>query len=245
MVLSTEDKAAYYERQACFTKGIRLHIYRMINLAQCGRVIDVGSGAGSIAKEIAERVNGRVVAFEKDYDLLKCARALDRVIGLCGDALKLPFEAACFDAATCHFLLMWLKDPGAALMEMKRVVKLRGWIVALAEPDYGGWIGYPEDLGIGKMLSNSLIKEGADPEAGRKLRAIFKKAGLDAEVGLSAGMWNIESLRSEFEEEWNWRFKIVGRSPALEKVKEKEAKAIEKGERLLFMPIFYAYAQKK
>lgn len=245
MAMLTEDRAAYYERQASFTKGIRLHVYRMINLAQCRRVIDIGSGAGSVAKEIAERVDGPVVALEKDYDLLKSASSLDRVTGLCGDAFSLPFEAACFGAATCHFVLMWLEDPRAALIEMKRVVKPGGWIVALAEPDYGGWIGYPEDLGIGKILANWLIKEGADPEAGRKLRAIFGEAGLDAEVGLSAGMWNIERLKSEFEEEWKWRFKIVGRSPSAEKAKEREAKAIEEGERLLFMPIFYAYARKE
>ena len=245
MAMLTEDRAAYYERQASFTKGIRLHIYRMINLAQCRRVIDIGSGTGLVAKEIAERVDGPVVALEKDYDLLKSASSLDGITGLCGDAFRLAFETACFDAATCHFVLMWLEDPSAALMEMKRVVKPGGWIVALAEPDYGGWMGYPEDLGIGRMLSSSLIKEGADPKAGRKLRAIFGKAGLEAEVGLSAGMWNIESLRSEFEEEWEWRFRIVGRSPSVERMKEKEAKAIEEGERLLFIPIFYAFAQKK
>lgn len=245
MVLSTKDKAGYYERQASFTKGIRQHVYRMISLAHCRRVIDIGSGAGSIAEEIAERVDGPVVALEKERDLLKRASSSDRATRICGDALKLPFQAACFDAAICHFLLVWLDLPSAALVEMKRVVKPGGWIVALAEPDYGGWIGYPEDLGIGRMLSRSLIEEGADPKAGRKLRAIFKKAGLEAEIGLSAGMWNIERLRSEFEEEWEWRFKILGRSPSVQKAKEKEAKAIEEGERLLFMPIFYAYAQKK
>lgn len=245
MALSTEDRMVYYERQACFTKGIRQHVYRMISLAQCRKVIDIGSGAGSIAKEIAERVDGPVVALEKDYSLLQRASSLDKVTCLCGDALRLPFKAGYFDAATCHFLLMWLEDPSGALVEMKRVVRPGGWIVALAEPDYGGWVGYPEDLGIGKMLSSALIKESADPEAGRKLRAIFGKAGLDADVGVSAGMWNIETLRSEFEEEWEWRFRIVGRSPSLEKMKEKEAKAIEKCERLLFMPIFYGFAQKK
>jgi SAM-dependent methyltransferase len=245
MAMQPGDMRTYLERQARFTKGVRQHAYRMIGLARCKAVVEVGSGTGAVAREIAEVVSGPVIALEKDLRLAGCGERDGGMSCVCGDALALPFKDASFDAALSHFFLMWMKNPAAALTEMKRVVNPGGWIVALAEPDYGGWIDYPEGLGIGEMLARSLIIEGADPNVGRKLRGIFAEAGLKAEVGLSNNIWNTEELQSEFEQEWDSRFKILGRSPALEKAKQDELKAIQRGRRLLFMPVFFAYARCK
>lgn len=243
MSLSAEEKMEFYGRQARFTSGIRRHVYRMIGLAGLSRVIDVGSGAGAVAREIAESSGALVVALEKELDLIKYSACGERAVHVAADATGLPFGDNCFDAALAHFVFMWIKRPEAALVEMKRVVRPGGWIGALAEPDYGGWIDHPEGLEIGRMLADSLIREGADPNMGRKLTGVFRRAGLAPKLGISSNIWDAERLKSEFDEEWKWRFKMLGSSSLLEKLKERERKAIESGERVLFVPIFYAFAR--
>ena len=159
--------------------------------------------------------------------------------------MLLPFKGSSFDGAVCHFVLMWLSDPVSAVKEMKRVVKPGGWIAALAEPDYGGWIDYPDEIRIGAMLADALRAEGADPALGRKLRSIFEQAGLKPRIDLSPNMWDVEKLASEFESEWDWRFRLLGRSPELEEMKRREEKAIIERKRVLFMPIFWAAARNR
>jgi hypothetical protein len=78
---------------------------------------------------------------------------------------------------------------------------------------------------------------------GRKLRSIFARAGLEPRVGLSPNMWDTEKLEREFENEWGWRFKLLGRSEDLNAAKARELQAISAGERLLYVPIFYAIAR--
>ncbi len=53
------------------------------------------------------------------------------------DAYRLPFAEDAFDTAHCERVLMHLEEPGAALAEMKRVVRPGGWVVAV-EPDWAG-----------------------------------------------------------------------------------------------------------
>ncbi len=235
---------ALYERQARLTRGIRYHTYRTVGLANSTRVLEAGSGGGTVAREVAERSGATVVAVEILFDLLVSSGASDRVIRVAGDAMFLPFDDCSFDTAFCHFFLLWVKNPHVAVSEMKRVVRPGGWIAALAEPDYGGWIDHPEEIEIGKMLAQKLVAEGADPYVGRKLKGLFARAGLDADVGVSTGMWDSGTLESEFEEEWTWRQKILGESRELEEARSKEWNAIRSKERVLFMPIFYASARK-
>jgi len=216
----------------------------MIGLAGLKKVIDVGSGTGIVAREIGERSGAHVVAVERETELIKCTPSAERTMHVAGDATRLPCADDSFDFAFGHFVLMWIKQPEAAVAEMKRVVRPGGWVAALAEPDYGGWIDHPEGLEMGRMLADSLVREGADPNMGRKLGRVFRKAGLDAKVGISSSLWDMEKLKSEFEEEWKWRFKLLGSSSSLERLKEKEREAIEEGERVLFLPIFFAFAKK-
>ena len=89
-----------------------------------------------------------------------------------GDAHQLPLADGCFDVCLCHFLLLWVTDPIQVLQEMYRVTRSGGVVMALAEPDYGSRIDYPQELSLlGKWQMDSLEQQGADPFIGRKLRA--------------------------------------------------------------------------
>jgi hypothetical protein len=129
--------------------------------------------------------------------------------------------------------------------EMARVCKKKGYVVALAEPDYGGWVEYPE-LNLGKKHIEYLQREGADPCMGRKIQALFESAGLETEISIIAQSWDKESLESNIEEEWRRVLEadLISEGEFKQKLKlEKES--IEKNQRLIFIPVFTAIGRKR
>jgi SAM-dependent methyltransferase len=160
-----------------------------------------------------------------------------------GDAQNLSFEDGEFDITVCHFLLLWCQDPIRAAQEMVRVTRAGGAILVCAEPDYGGRIDHP-DLPLGCWQRQSLRSEGADPCLGRKLRGLFSLPAVRrVEVGVIPGLWDLATLRAEFDAEWGlWERSLAGAVPEAElsRVKAAELQAIEMGDRLAFLPVFYA-----
>jgi hypothetical protein len=116
-------------------------------------------------------------------------------------------------------------------------------VLVCAEPDYGGRIDHP-DLPLGRWQREALRGEGADPELGRKLRGLFSLPGVrSAELGVIPGLWDLATLQAEFDAEWSlWERSLEGIVPLddLARVKAADRAAIDAGERLVFMPVFYA-----
>ncbi|NIV37710.1 MAG: hypothetical protein GWN58_52335 [Anaerolineae bacterium] len=57
------------------------------------------------------------------------------------------------------------------------------------------------------------------------------------------GLWDLATLRAEFDAEWSlWERSLAGLVPPdeLAQVKAADLAAIETGERMAFMPVFYA-----
>jgi SAM-dependent methyltransferase len=109
-------------------------------------VLEVGCGNGVLLPRLAEAAGpgGRVVGIDHSEAFVAESKArvdaagfAARVTVQAADAYHLPFPEGTFDTAHCERVLMHLDEPGAALAEMKRVVRPGGWIVA-AEPD---WVG--------------------------------------------------------------------------------------------------------
>jgi SAM-dependent methyltransferase len=160
-----------------------------------------------------------------------------------GDAHALDFDDARFDVTVCHFLLMWCRDPQRAAEEMVRVTRPGGSVLVCAEPDYGGRIDHPP-LPLGSWQMEALRLEGADPCLGRKLRHLFDLPGVrQIDVGLVPGIWDLAQMRSEFEDEWTlWERTLKGLVPDkdLQQVKAADLRAVEVGERFVFVPVFFA-----
>jgi demethylmenaquinone methyltransferase/2-methoxy-6-polyprenyl-1,4-benzoquinol methylase len=93
------------------------------------RVLDVGAGTGVSTAELA--VSGAyAVGVDLSIGMLQAGRrARPRVPLLAGDALRLPFPDATFDAVTISFALRNVVDTEAALREMARVTRPGGRLV--------------------------------------------------------------------------------------------------------------------
>ena len=236
-----------FARQGEWTRATRTHLYRRAVLLQARRVLDVGSGTGVLTEDVASRTKGQVIGVDLDPAMVAFAQQRDgQAEYRLGDAHDLPFRDGWFDVTLCHFLLMWCRDPAKVAMEMVRVTRPGGSVLICAEPDYAGRIDHPE-LPLGRWQAEALRREGADPTLGRKLRALFTQPAVRrVEVGIIAGLWDPATLRAEFDAEWAlWERSLAPIvSPAeLARVKAADLAAIEAGERLVFMPTFYAFVE--
>jgi SAM-dependent methyltransferase len=234
------------ERQERWTRKLRSHLYRRVNLWEKNRVLDVGCGDGLITSEIASRCRGRVTGADRSPLLLEAAQRRG-IPSARGDAQALPFADGAFDLVLCHMLLLWVNEPGIAVLEMARVTAPGGTVMAMAEPDYGGRIDYPEDLTLGPIISRTLQREGAHPRIGRRLRELFVNAGLAVEVGVLCSEWGDEDLRREFEADWSLLEATAEDLVApgeLEALKRRDLRALDEGIRVAVMPTFWAIGRK-
>jgi SAM-dependent methyltransferase len=134
--------AEAYER--FMGRSSRLVAPRLVDFARLpeqGRVLDVGSGTGSLAAAIARRhPRARVVGIDPSSEYIGYAAGgnahRERVSFEVGDAQQLHFEDASFDGAASLLVFNFIPDPKKALMELRRVTKPGGGIAA-AVWDYG------------------------------------------------------------------------------------------------------------
>jgi SAM-dependent methyltransferase len=208
------------------------------------KALDAGCGPGFVMEVLGNEME--VEGIDMDPDMVEMCRARGLNVTR-ADAAKLPFEDGHFDIAYCSFLLLWAKDPLKVIGELKRVS--RRWVLCLAEPDYGGRIDHPAELaGIRDILAEGIRREGGDPFCGRKLRAMFRESGLDGEIGVHPGVWELGRLKEESSEEWRWidgAARLAGiKDGELDGLREEWRAAIGRGILFQFNPVFYALARK-
>ena len=237
-----------YVQQARWTQDLRRYLFERAGIDQARRVLDVGCGTGALL------IGQDFFGLDLNVQNLEIARQNAPLsVFAQGDALALPYADGCFDLCYCHFVLLWLQQPLKALEEMRRVTRKGGAILALAEPDYRGRIDYPPALeSLAGWQRQSLRQQGADTELGRKLAGLFISAGFDSvESGVMGGQWRKQSPDQAWEEEWAvLRSDIAnlgenaGVDPAqLQQLYLLDHSAREEGQRVLFVPTFYAWGR--
>ena len=161
------------------------------------RLLDVGSGAGTITADLARIVGpADVVALEVGEEPAALTRAelarqgLEEVRVLVGDAQAMPLGDASFDVVHAHQVLQHLPDPVRAFAEMRRVTR-PGGLVAVRDSDYEGFRWWPEVPGLDRWLELYLRATRANsgtPDAGRRLLAWAREAGF-RDVTSSSSTW--------------------------------------------------------
>ena len=186
---------------------------RAVDLARVGpgdRVLDVATGTGDLALELARRVapGGEVVACDFSDEML--ARAREKAARAPGapapvafewaNAMELPHAAGEFAAATVGFGARNFSDLDQGLREMTRVVRTGGTVVVLeittpTRPPlstfYRLWFDRVVPV-IGKLAGDreaysylpSSVRRFPDP---RELAARMDRCGLDVRYILTAG----------------------------------------------------------
>jgi demethylmenaquinone methyltransferase/2-methoxy-6-polyprenyl-1,4-benzoquinol methylase len=93
-----------------------------------GLVLDVATGTGAVAAQIARRTRARVVGLDQSEPMLRegAWRLSPRIPMVAGHGDRLPFPARSFDAVTFTYLLRYVEDPAGTLAELARVVRPGG-----------------------------------------------------------------------------------------------------------------------
>ncbi|WP_049563379.1 class I SAM-dependent methyltransferase [Nonomuraea sp. SBT364] len=158
-------------------------------------LLDVGSGPGTIAADLAGRVS-RVTVSEVTPEALALAEAELRARGVINadfrvaDAHALDFPDDTFCVVHAHQVLQHVGDPVLALREMRRVAKPGGYVAA-RDSDYTAFAWYPllPALRDWMELYQKLARaNGGEPDAGRRLLSWARAAGF-TDVTATASTW--------------------------------------------------------
>lgn len=160
-------------------------------------LLDVGSGPGTITLDLAAAVApGRTVGIDEAGAALASAqgnahaRADTTTRFQLADVMDLPFPDDSFDVVHAHQVLQHLADPVGALREMSRVCRPGGWVAA-RDADYGAMAWYPEVSGIDlwRRIYSAIARDnGAEPDAGRRMRAWARSADLQG-TAVTTSCW--------------------------------------------------------
>lgn len=117
-------------------------------IGPASRVLDVCAGLGGPARFLAARRGCRVVGIELNAGRAAGGERLSRRVGLAGrvrllrgDAQRLPFAAASFDACLSQEALLHVPDKGTVLAECHRVLAPGGRLA------FTDWIAHPRLAG--------------------------------------------------------------------------------------------------
>jgi ubiquinone/menaquinone biosynthesis C-methylase UbiE len=253
MPLSAQDWHRRFEIQSQWTRGTRDYIFQRAGILTAANVLDVGCGTGVLSKELTQSPIHNVVGIDINPEYIGFAASIAPAVNLfIADAHNMPFKMGGFECSLCHYLLMWVEDPLAVLADMKRVTMPGGVVLVLAEPDYGGRIDYPEPLSIlNEWQTTALLNQGANPFMGRKLKALFHQAGLtDIEVGVIGAQWKGDIAQDVLDSEWEIirsDIESLKNKPEIETTSDEIQKidlaAWVMGERVIYVPTFYAWGR--
>jgi len=152
------------------------------------RVLEVGSGLGILADEVAASAGGcDVVGIELSAAQIAAATRSARVAVVRADAHELPLASESFDLVYARFLLEHVANPAGVLGEMRRVLR-RGGRVAVLENDVS-LVRFDPPCPVFERVWAAFVEVqralGGDALIGRRLFGLLRSAGFrDVELSL-------------------------------------------------------------
>jgi SAM-dependent methyltransferase len=175
------------ERLAGLNRMTNGAFIRFLGVTSGMRVLEVGSGLGLLANEVASSAsNMDVVGIEISAAQLAAARPQPGVAFRQGDAHSLDFPDGRFDLVYARYLLEHVSDPERVLREMRRVTR-SGGRVAVCENDISLLRFDPPCPSFDRAwetFSRFQASLGGDGLIGRRLFRLFRHAGF-ADIELS------------------------------------------------------------
>jgi len=185
-----DDKAAAQLEEAYATTDMiaqREELRRSLRAAPGETILDLGSGPGFLACELAQEVGatGRIVAVDISADMnaisskrIAAAGLGDGVEILEGDATALALTDATFDAAVSMQVIEYLADPDAALHQLVRVLRPGGRLVII-DTDWDSLVWAARDRGLAARVAAAWNEHLPDPYLPRSLAPRLRAAGFE------------------------------------------------------------------
>ena len=165
------------------------------------RVLDVATGTAGVALHWTDRAPVEVTGIDLTEQMLRRGRENvlrrnrdARVRLLLGRAEQLPFPDATFDAVTFTYLLRYVQDPAATLVELARVLKPGGALASLefAVPPnpawHAAWVGYTRGiLPVAGKLSGGQEWERVGAFLGPSISGHYRDHPVESIVGYWRG----------------------------------------------------------
>ncbi|HEX5227493.1 MAG TPA: methyltransferase domain-containing protein [Bryobacteraceae bacterium] len=175
----------------------RRQVLEALHLAPGERVIDIGSGPGLLASEMAAVVGetGRVCGVDPSAAMVaiasrRCA-AQPWVEFRAGSALELPYPDAGFDLAVSTQVLEFVADIPGALAEIRRILR-PGGRVAILDTDYGSLVIQTDDPARMARVLDAWDEHFVHPHLPRMLGSELRRAGFALRQAASIPMFNAE-----------------------------------------------------
>jgi ubiquinone/menaquinone biosynthesis C-methylase UbiE len=171
-------------------------------------ILEAGCGVGAQTKIIAPKnPDSTFMSVDLSEESIDEARSVIQSLGIKNvefrqaDIYDLPFESETFNGVVVCFVLEHLHSPVKALLELKRVLKKGGALVAI-EGDHGSTFFYPDSLYARSAIDCQIqlqAQNGGNSNIGRELYPLLKSTGL-SDISVSPRMVYIDASRPQLVE---------------------------------------------
>ena len=175
----------------------RDEVLRVLNLVPGEQVLDIGSGPGLLAQQMALAVgpSGSVCGVDPSRSMIAMATrrcgAQPWVRFQKADAIELPFSDNQFDAAVSTQVYEFVRDVPAALAELHRVLRPGGRALIL-DTDYGSLVIHTEDAPRMQRILSAWDQHFVHPDLPRRLSRALRDAGFSIRHRSAIPMFNAE-----------------------------------------------------
>ena len=182
---ATKQLLAMYVTQDVIAQ--RRQFLRALNPGKGESVLDVGSGPGFLAAEVAEATGptGSVCGVDVSEPMIDLARRhcaqLPWITFSHADATDLPFPDNSFDAAISTQVLEYIPDVDAALAEVHRVLRPAGRVV-IVDTDWDSIVWHSDNRSLMDRILTVWEEHAAYPFLPRTLSQRLARAGFDVQL---------------------------------------------------------------